>query len=103
MSKSDAAPRPDWIHPKTGLVNLPEDERNMQRLKFNIGKVVVPILLVAVSIPLGMVIHDWFDTALYESRIAILKEYDMQWACLGGIIFYCTVIWLNIYVIDKKA
>ena len=63
----------------------------------------VPILLVAVSIPLGMVIHDWFDTALYESRIAILKEYDMQWACLGGIIFYLTVIWLNIYVIDRKA
>ena len=94
---------PDWIDPKTGLVRLTDEEKAKKGLIFNIGKVVIPCLLVSISVGIGFAIHEWFDTALYESRIALLKEYDMQWACLGAVIFYCTVIWLNIYVIDRKA
>ena len=62
MSNRKDEPMPDWIDTKTGLVNLTQEQKNQKGLIFNIGKVVIPCLLVAISAGIGFAIHDWFDT-----------------------------------------
>ena len=59
--------------------------------------VIFPLIGTAIGYGIAYLIYRFGDQDKYDSRILTAKDFEVQWMLLGLIIFYLTVVWLNIY------
>jgi len=57
----------------------------------------MPIISFGIGLGNVSVIHSLGSKDLYESRIALLQEYDLHWAYLSAFMFALLVFFQNIY------
>ena len=57
----------------------------------------MPIIFQGIGLGIGCAIHFLGSKDLYESRIALLQEYDLHWAYLSAFIFAMLVSFQNMF------
>ena len=88
--------------PQTGLPIVEEDKKDSLSTKASVMALVFPLIGTAIGYGIGYAIHRFGETEKYDERIALAKQYDMQWLLLAIIVFTLTVGWLNMYPMRFK-
>ena len=61
-----------------------------------------PIVGLSFGIPIAFGIYEWGDKTKYDANLVVMKEYDMQWAFLGSIVFSLMCVFINMYPMLHK-
>ena len=63
----------------------------------------MPTALIGIGIGIAYAIHNYGDTAKYEERLELTRQYDMVWAYMGAFLFLPLVNGMNMYPVATKA
>ena len=93
----------DTLDPSTGMPDISEEERAQgQTTGKKICGAVLPFIFIGIGIGIASIIYSCGDKDKFDSRIEIVKLYDMQWAYLSAFLFGYLVIHLNLYPMQYK-
>ena len=82
---------------------MSEDEKNTGQSKGAMALVKYPTIFYGIGLGIGCAVHYLGSKDLYEKRITILQEYDLQWAYLSAFVFAVLVSFQNFYPMQYKA
>ena len=64
--------------------------------------ILAPTLSTVIGTGMASAIYYFGSTEKYDSRIGLIKKYDMEWYCLAIVIFALTSNWMNLYPVRFK-
>ena len=103
MSEEKLMPK-ETLNANTGMPEITDEEKeNAQSTKSSIIGFIFPWIFIGIGTGIACGIHAWGDKAKYDSRIAIVNEWDLQWGYLSAFLFAYLVIVLNFYPMRFKG
>lgn len=94
----------DSLDPNTGMPDISSEEKEAANSpKSKIRGFLFPIIFIGIGTGIAALIHKFGDNQKYDSRIAIVNTFDMQWVYFAAFIFAYLVIVLNFYPMGYKS
>ena len=82
---------------KTGLPVVDEEIANANKSKGKLKQPIFILIRTAIGYGIAYAIYALGDKTKYDARIAMTKEFDLQWFMLAIVAFSWMVMWLNGY------